>query len=148
MIKHCVRNTGLQQWFVTKVNKMKIFWENNILVIIFLIHNVNKCTEKLPVSLLSSTYTWSLKKPRWNHCIWLTCCVRNCPPLSRLQHIIVNYVTHFCEIPSFAWRQGCNDTLFPQAMRIAIFDVYYETNYSLKSMLIDMFFFYMRLLTY
>jgi hypothetical protein len=43
--------------------------------------------------------------------------------------------------------QGCNDTLFPQAIRIAIFDMYYDAyhdsftgncNYSLKSMLVDM----------
>ena len=39
----------------------------------------------------------------WNHGTWLTCCVRNCPPLLRKQNIIVNYVTDFCEIPSFAW---------------------------------------------
>ena len=109
-IKHCVRNTGLQQWFTTKVTRMKIFWENNRLVIFFLLHNVNKCTQKLPVSLLYLNTYMNLKKNRWNHGTWLTCCVRNCPPLSRRQHIIVNYVTHFCEIPSFAWCCGNSRT--------------------------------------
>jgi hypothetical protein len=54
----------------------------------------NKCTEKLPVSLLYLNIYMKLKKKHWYHGTWLTCCVRNCPPLSRRQHIIEKYVTH------------------------------------------------------
>ena len=85
---------------------MKILFENNRLVIIFLLHNVNECTEKVPVILLYPNIYMKFKKKRWNHGTWLTCCVHNCPPLSRRQHIIVNYITDFCKIPSFAWRCG------------------------------------------
>ena len=112
-IKHCICNTGLhvQQWFVTKVTRMKNFWENNKTSdYFFFTSNVNKCTEKLPVNHLYLNIYMKLKKTCWNHGTWLTCCVRNCPPLSRRQHIIVNYVTHFCEIPSFAWRCGNSRT--------------------------------------
>ena len=88
---HCIRNTGLQQCFTTKVTRMKL---RNCLEVFFV-----------------STYTWSWKKKtRWNLGTWLTCCIRNCPPFSRWQHIIVNCVTHFCEIPSFAWRCGNSHT--------------------------------------
>jgi hypothetical protein len=41
---------------------------------------------------------WDSKLSSWNY-------EQNVgQPLSRQQHIIENYVTHFCEIPSFVWR--------------------------------------------
>ena len=61
-IKRCIRNIGLQQWFVTKVTRMMIFWKITDYWLFFLLHNINKCTEKLLVSRLYLNMSWSLQK--------------------------------------------------------------------------------------